>query len=173
VVTPGILKCITGLSKKYGFKIFGDSQSSSQIGNILKFQDFDLLTPTEKEARIALGDKYSGLEALGTNLIKQTKSKNVLVKLNADGFIAFHKTENKLFLKTQHFPALNPHPVDVVGAGDSLLTGTAVSMCAGADLFESSAIGAVTAAIAVGKMGNIPVTAEEIRNYFREKLVMK
>jgi len=163
VITPKILEHISQLSKKRKIKLFGDVQSSSQIGNVAKFKNYYLIKPTEKEARIALDDKYSGIEGLGNNLLSVTKAQNMILSLGPEGFIAFKTTDNKNFVKTQHFPALNPSPVDVVGAGDSLLTALAVASCAGADIMEAAAIGAFMASIAVGKVGNIPVKIEEIK----------
>ncbi|HPG59567.1 MAG TPA: PfkB family carbohydrate kinase [Candidatus Wallbacteria bacterium] len=162
VITPKILDHISTLAKKYKTKLFGDVQSSSQIGNVAKFKNYYLIKPTEKEARIALDDKYSGIERLGNNLLSATGSQNMVLSLGPEGFIAFKTTEIKNFTRTQHFPALNPSPVDVVGAGDSLLTALSVASCAGADIMEAAAIGALMASIAVGKVGNIPVKIEEI-----------
>jgi rfaE bifunctional protein kinase chain/domain len=163
MITPKILEHISVLAEKYNLKLFGDVQSSSQIGNVSKFHNYYLLTPTEKEARIALDDRYSGIEFIGTNLIKKTNAKNLVLTLSSEGFVSFQRTENEFYLKSQHFPALNPTPIDVVGAGDSLLTGMAVSSCAGADLMEASAIGAVVASIAVNKIGNVPITLDEVK----------
>jgi rfaE bifunctional protein kinase chain/domain len=168
LISPNIIRNLTGISKKNNIKLFGDSQSSSQIGNIEKFKDFYLLTPTEKEARIALNDKYNGLEYIGNNLLRLTNSKNIILKLNSKGFIAFESTENKYFVKTQFFPALNPCPVDVVGAGDSLLTGLAASICIGANLMEASAIGVVVASLAVSKMGNVAINNSEVLKCLKE-----
>ncbi|HNR86849.1 MAG TPA: PfkB family carbohydrate kinase [Spirochaetota bacterium] len=165
MITPRILDHLTHLQESHAVKLFGDVQSSSQIGNVAKFINYYCLTPTEKEARIALEDKYSGLEAIGANLVKKTGAKNIILKLGSEGFIAFEGTQDEFFFKTQHFPALNPNPVDVVGAGDSLLTGLAVSCCVGASLMEASAIASVVASIAIGKMGNIPITVGEVKNY--------
>ena len=68
VITPKIISKIIELSKKYNLKIFGDTQCSSQIGLITKFKNFTLLCPNEKEARIALQDKDSGLESYNSNI---------------------------------------------------------------------------------------------------------
>jgi len=163
VITPRILEHISQLAKKYKIKLFGDVQSSSQIGNVAKFKNYYIIKPTEKEARIALDDKYSGIERIGNNLLAMTCAQNMILSLGPEGFIAFKTTENKNFVKTQLFPALNPSPVDVVGAGDSLLTALSVASCAGADIMEASTIGTIMASIAVGKIGNIPVKIEEIK----------
>ena len=166
VITPKILQYISGISKKYNIKLFGDSQTSSQIGDILKFKDYFLITPSEQEARLALGDKYSGLETIGNELMKRTDVENIALTLSSEGFIIFKNTKN-MFVKTQHFPSLNTFPIDIVGAGDALLSGMALSICAGANIMEASVIGSVVGAIAVSKMGNIPVKINEVREFLK------
>ena len=56
VITENIIKKVLELSKKYKLKILGDVQCSSQFGLVTKFKGFNLITPNEKEARLALQD---------------------------------------------------------------------------------------------------------------------
>ncbi|HBG48340.1 MAG TPA: ADP-heptose synthase [Cyanobacteria bacterium UBA9971] len=170
VITPNLIKNISKIAELKNIKLFGDSQSSSQIGDILKFNNFDLITPTEREARIALGDKHSGLEKIGTTLVEKLNLKNLVLTLGENGFISYQNiSENEdKFLQTQHFNALNVNPVDVMGAGDSLLSGLVLGLCAGANLMEASVIGAGIASIAVSKVGNIPIKLEELKKWIQE-----
>ena len=85
--------------------IFGDVQCSSQVGLITRFKNCTLLCPNEKEARIAMQDKDSGLEKLSQSLIKITKTERLIMKLGAEGFIAYDNSVEKI--KTQSFPALS------------------------------------------------------------------
>lgn len=167
IITQNILSYISKISKQKNIKLFGDVQSSSQIGNVLKFNGYYMLKPNEKEARIALDDKYSGLEVLGTNLINKTNSNNLVLTLAGHGFISFGKTDDEYFIRTQHFPALNPTPIDVMGAGDSMIAGLSVSSCSGASLMQASAISAIIAGIVVSKMGNVPIKLEEVKSYIK------
>lgn len=168
VITPKIIEHLSYVSRRYNLKLFGDVQSSSQIGNVCKFKNFDLLTPTEREARIALDDTYNGLEMLGANLLHKTNSKNVVITLADKGIISFKRIEGRDFLKNQHFPALSANPIDVLGAGDSLLVGFALGLCAGANLMEASVIASGVASIEVNKVGNTPVKSDEFKNWMKE-----
>ncbi|EMJ92085.1 PfkB family carbohydrate kinase [Leptospira alstonii] len=167
VVTPRILSEIRSIAKENDIRLFGDLQCSSQVGNVAKFEDFDLLCPTEREARIALSNHEDGVEWIANTLLEKTRSKNLLVKLGADGFIAYSNDIPGGFNKKEHFPALVSNPVDVAGAGDSLLAAIATSMCSGATLMEASIIGACMAALAVQTVGNIPVSHQKLENYIR------
>ena len=167
VITPRILKVIKEQSVKNNLFLFGDLQCSSQVGNVAKFKNFHLLCPTEREARIALGSQDEGLEQLANSLIKRTSTRNLILKLGAAGFIVY-ENQKEGFINRQHFPALNPNPVDVTGAGDSLLTALAVGICAGIPLMQSSAIGACLAKIAVQTVGNFPVSRQKLQNCLDE-----
>ena len=161
-ITKNLLKKLLELSKKHKVKLFGDLQCSSQIGSILQLKEFDLICPTEREARIALGDNESGLEWLAQTLQKKTKTKELLIKMGNEGFIAYAKKNVKDLSARQHFPALSVNPIDVTGAGDSLLAAMSVSLCAGANLMEASAIGTCMAFLTVQNVGNRPVSKESL-----------
>ncbi len=166
VITQNILDFIIKLSKQFNIKLYGDLQCSSQAGKVSKFSDFDLITPTEKESRIALDDNESGVEWVATTLLKNTNSKNMLMKLGSDGFIAYSKN----LIDRQDFPALSVNPVDVTGAGDSLFAVMSVSLSSGANLIEASVIGTCMASLAVKDIGNTPITNDRLNQYIYEVL---
>ena len=166
VITQNILDFIIKLSKQFNIKLYGDLQCSSQAGKVSKFRDFDLITPTEKESRIALDDNESGVEWVATTLLKNTNSKNMLMKLGSDGFIAYSKN----LIDRQDFPALSVNPVDVTGAGDSLFAVMSVSLSSGANLIEASVIGTCMASLAVKEIGNTPITNDRLNQYIYEVL---
>jgi rfaE bifunctional protein kinase chain/domain len=163
VITQNILDKIIKLSKKFNIKLFGDLQCSSQIGKVTKFNDFDLITPTEKESRIALDDNESGIEWIANTLLKTTNSKNILLKLGSDGFIAYTYNNDKS-IQRQNFPALTANPIDATGAGDSLFAAMSVSLSSGFGLIEASVIGTCMASIAVKEVGNIPITKHKLNS---------
>ena len=55
-------------AKRHGVLLAADSQSSSQVGDISRFRGMDLLTPTEREARIATRNHEDGLVVLAENI---------------------------------------------------------------------------------------------------------
>ncbi len=93
VITPRIINKVHELANKYNLSLFGDLQCSSQIGSILKFKDFSLLCPNEREARIALHEKDLDLEALSLKIINETNSDKLIMKLGSDGFISYEKNK--------------------------------------------------------------------------------
>jgi len=167
VITPNILNSIISLSEEFNLKLFGDLQCSSQTGKVTKFIGFELITPTERESRITLNDNESGIEWIANTLLKRTDSKNILVKLGSDGFIAYN---NKKPTQRQNFPALTANAVDASGAGDSLFAAMSVSLSSGASLMEASVIGTCMASLSVKKVGNIPITNDRLEQYLSEIL---
>lgn len=164
VITNRILDVLQELSKSQGLKLFGDLQCSTQVGNVSKFQNFNLITPTEKEARVALGNKDDGIEQIANSVMQKTNSNNLIVKMGAEGFIAYGIKEGEL-INRQHFPALCPNPVDVTGAGDSLFACLAIGLCSGISLMVSSALGACMASLAVQNVGNLPISNEQLNQF--------
>jgi rfaE bifunctional protein kinase chain/domain len=169
VITPRVLKTITELAVKHSLFVFGDLQCSSQVGNVSKFKNFDLICPTERESRIALATQDEGVEWVAKTLMSKTNSRNLVLKLGGDGFIAY-ETELDGFISRQHFPALSINPVDVSGAGDALLAALSVGLCSGSTLMQASAIGAGMSSLVVKQVGNIPVSNEQLKNYLNKIL---
>jgi rfaE bifunctional protein kinase chain/domain len=152
------------LAKNNKIMMSADSQSSSQIGDISKFKDMNLITPTEREARISTRNHEDGLVVLADKLRKQANADNIILKMGEEGvLIHINKDEtNKLF--TDRIPALNNNPVDVAGAGDSLLITSSISLACGANIWESALLGSIAASIQVGRVGNTPLQLSELLN---------
>ena len=62
-----------------------DSQSSSQFGDVGKYREIDLITPTEHEARLSTRNTEDGLVVLADQLLSITKSRNIILKLGREG----------------------------------------------------------------------------------------
>ena len=65
-------------------------------------------------------------------------------------------------LRTDRLPAFNLSPKDVAGAGDSFFMGSAMALRVGADIWQSSYLGALTAALQVSRVGNTALTVAEL-----------
>ncbi len=138
-----------------------DSQSSSQLGDVSRFKNMELITPTEREARLALRDFDSGLAFLSETLINKTIAKNIIITLGNEGLL-IHTSDNEEKYLTDRLPALNTSPKDVAGAGDSFLVCCSLSLAVGANIWKSSYLGSLAAACQVGRIGNIPITTKDI-----------
>jgi rfaE bifunctional protein kinase chain/domain len=140
-----------------------DSQCSSQVGDISRFKNMYLLTPTEHEARISVRDNESGLVILAEKIRNKANAKNLLLKIGEDGVLVHAEAEKNSGWVTDRIPALNKSPKDVAGAGDSMLITVAMSLASGANIWESAALGSIAAAVQVGRVGNIPLSVSELK----------
>lgn len=169
VVTPRVLEVAQQLAERHGLLLFGDLQCSSQVGSISRFQNFSLLCPNERELRLALQDKDSGLESLSQQLLEQSQCERLVVKLAGEGFIAYDRTAEGRIV-SQPFPALSVNPLDVAGAGDSVLAVLATGLASGQAMMPTAALACCMASLAVETMGNTPISAEALQNNLEEVL---
>ena len=160
VLSKNLIKNIITLAKKNGVLMAADSQSSSQVGDISKFEDMTLVTPTEREIRLSLNDFESGLVVLSDKLADKARAKYIFTTLGAEGVMIYNNSKDELL--TDNINALSNIVKDVSGAGDSLLTCSAMALCVGASVWESAYLGSIAAAIQVSRVGNIPIKKDEI-----------
>jgi sugar/nucleoside kinase (ribokinase family) len=140
-----------------------DSQVASRWGNITDFQDFDLITPNEREARFALGDQDSGIRPLASNIYDASRCKLLILKLGERGVLACcnadHESLDSFFVIDSFVDRL----VDAVGAGDALLAYATLAMLAVREPAIATILGTMAAAVECECDGNVPVTADDLR----------
>jgi rfaE bifunctional protein kinase chain/domain len=152
---------ITAFCTRRNIVTAADSQASSQLANVARFSSMNLLTPTEHEARLSMQDSQSGLVVLAESLRRKSRAQHVILTLGSEG-VVIHSPSAEGSLPDDRLPALNDRPRDVSGAGDCLLAATALSLAAGADIWQSAYLGSMAAACQVGRLGNLPLDAEEL-----------
>jgi rfaE bifunctional protein kinase chain/domain len=155
-----IIDGITEVAAQRGVMIAADSQASSQLSDISRFKGTSLVTPTEREARLALRDTDSGLAVLAEQLQKRARAKNVIVTLGAEGLLLHAKKAGTY--QTDRLPAFNTAPVDVAGAGDSFFACVSLGVCAGFDVWQCAYLGSIAAACQVSRVGNTPLTLHDL-----------
>ena len=140
-----------------------DSQVASRWGNILEFQNFDLITPNEREARFSLADQDSGVRPLAHKLFTQANCKALILKLGDRGIITYRSnkpSDYRAFFTVDSFADI---VVDAVGAGDALLAFATLAKIATGDDLIAAILGSFAAAIECEHDGNIPVSLDAIR----------
>jgi rfaE bifunctional protein kinase chain/domain len=155
-----LVDAISAKARAAGVMVAADSQASSQLGDVSRFKEMALITPTEHEARLALNDFESGLAAVGERLITKARAEHLVITLGAEGVLINAMRDG--VLRTDRLPAFNPSPKDVAGAGDSFFMGSAMALCVGADIWQSSYLGALAAALQVSRVGNSALTVAEL-----------
>ncbi len=136
-----------------------DSQVASRWGNITDFKRFDIIFPNEREARFCLADQDSSISSLCRRLLKDSKCKNLILKLGEKGLFGVKGNNAKYSFA---LPSYTTSLKDPVGAGDSLLAYTTLSFLTGSKLAEAALLGSLAAGIACEHDGNIPVSQNKI-----------
>lgn len=144
-----------------------DSQVSNRWGNILDFKKFDILFPNEKEARFSLADQESSLRPLGQAVLKQSRAKNLILKLSEKGAMFFKKKgyNRGEFASLDSFAK---NVIDGVGSGDALLSSASLTYAITRNLAMSIIIGSFSAAIACANKGNNPIHKRDLINFIKE-----
>jgi rfaE bifunctional protein kinase chain/domain len=155
-----LVDAIATKARGKGVMLAADSQASSQLGDISRFKDMVLITPTEREARLALNDFENGLAAVGERLVAKARAENLVITLGAEGMLINTMYDGEL--STDRLPAFNLSPKDVAGAGDSFFLSSAMALRVGADIWQSSYLGGLAAALQVSRVGNSPLTVAEL-----------
>ena len=160
ILTQTLIDNITSLGQQHDTYMVADSQSSSQVGDIGKFKNMTLVTPTEKEIRLSLNDFESGLVVLSDKLSQKTSPKYIFTTLASEGVMLYNNKSDELL--TDNINALGEIVKDVSGAGDSLLTCSSMALCVGANIWQSAYLGSLSSAIQISRVGNIPIQKDEI-----------
>lgn len=147
-------------AKERGILMAADSQASSQLSDISRFRHMDLITPTEREARLAVRDFDSGLAFLCEELCAKAQTKNVVITLGSEGLLLWASKDGQY--RADRLPAFNTLPKDPAGAGDSLFTSMALALASGIDAWQSAYIGGLVAACQVSRVGNSPLSLADL-----------
>jgi rfaE bifunctional protein kinase chain/domain len=139
-----------------------DSQVASRWGNIIDFQDFDLITPNEREARFALGDQDSGVRPLAASLYDAARCKTLILKLGDKGVLTCRHGEPEARDSFFVVDSFVDHLVDGVGAGDALLAYATLGMLATKSHVIATIVGVMAAACECERDGNVPIAVEDV-----------
>ncbi len=161
-VPQPLVNAISGMAALRNIMMAADSQASSQYSDVSRFRGVSLITPTEREARLALRDFESGLVTIGQQLREVTKVENVVITLGSEGLLLLGEKDGDLH--TDRLPAFNIAPKDPAGAGDSFFTCASLALCAGVSIWDSAYLGSLAAACQVSRVGNIPLTTDDLIN---------
>ena len=165
VITAGLLDRVLPALRRRVPVLAADV--SGRHGDLLRFRGVDLLCPSEPTARRAQADSAGGLGAVAWNLLNATAARQAIVTLGKQGLVTFERNPESAAerLHSEYLPALSPQAVDPLGCGDALLATATLALCAGGSLPAAALLGSIAAAVEVREMGNVPVTADRIRQH--------
>ena len=142
---------------------------SGMRSNLLHFKDVDLLCPTERILRETLHDFTTGINNVVYGLLARTGAKQALVTLGKQGLLVFDQYRARpageaweRALRSEYLPALATQAIDPLGSNDALLAAATLTLAAGGSVHAAAYLGAVAAAFEVQRVGNHPITTEDL-----------
>jgi rfaE bifunctional protein kinase chain/domain/rfaE bifunctional protein nucleotidyltransferase chain/domain len=166
VVSQPLLAEVCPMLRRHVRVMAGDVSGARR--SLLAMRDFDLLTPTERELRSVMGDFEQSLPTVASSVMKELRLANLAVTMGPRGCVVFRPREAKreewfnARLRSEYLPTLAKHAVDPVGAGDAFLATATLMLTVGCSLPQAAYVGSAASAIAIDRLGNLPVTREEL-----------
>jgi bifunctional ADP-heptose synthase (sugar kinase/adenylyltransferase) len=136
------------------------------------FRGFDLLAPSEVEARAATQCFDESLPVVAWRLFAQTGVKHAFLTLGPDGLIACSRRsgadmidprEHLSRVASEHVPSLVGHAIDPLGCGDALLSAATLALTTPTTPLAAAFLGTVAAAAQAQRLGNVAISATDLR----------
>jgi len=126
------------------------SNSGNRGFNVVThYKKADYISLNEPEARLAAQDRKSDIKVIAENLKQKLGSNSISITRGVEGVLCLDKEGT-----SSTIPALNSSSIDRVGAGDSFLAISALSLAKTKDLTLSAFLGSIAAALDIQIVGN-------------------
>ena len=146
------------VANQHGIPVFIDSRF-----RLSEFPRFTSATPNEDEIAQLSGQALTNdqeLETLGAKLRERLGYQSLLVTRGGRGMVLFEADTKPL-----HIEAVGSRqPVDVTGAGDTVIATYALAIASGASFAEAARLANFAGGIVVMKRGTATVSAAELRD---------
>ncbi|MFO0832287.1 MAG: PfkB family carbohydrate kinase [Phycisphaerales bacterium] len=136
------------------------------------FRNFDLLAPSEQEARAAMQCFDESLPVVAWRLFQETGARHAMITLGPDGLVACSRRHRAAAdesghasrVTSEHVPSLVTHALDPLGCGDALLSAATLALASGAPPVAAAFLGTLAAAAEAQRLGNVPTSAADLRS---------
>lgn len=128
--------------------------------NFFEYRNVTVFKPNRKESEEALGRKLTGRESVekaGWDMLKRLEAENLLLTLGEEGMSLFERSGTVTHVSTRAKKV-----ADVSGAGDTVISALTMSMVAGADIREASAIANAAGGVVCGEVGIVPIDRQAL-----------
>jgi len=145
-------------------KIAKEEKIPLLVDSRYRLQDFPggtSATPNQEEAEQILGEKYAETETLAAACVRLREKlgyESLLVTCGNKGMLLIEKDGQPLHLEAVG----SKEPVDVTGAGDTVIAAYALALASGLSFIESANLANHAGGIVVMKKGTASVSADEL-----------
>jgi rfaE bifunctional protein kinase chain/domain len=133
-----------------------------KFNNFLAYMNVNVFKPNRNEVEQVLGIRLDNDDVLldaGRNLLKQLRSKSVLLTLGEHGMVLFEDDGS-----ISRVPTKARNVADVSGAGDTVIASMTMALAAGASMKEAATLANFAGGIVCGYVGIVPVETDELRS---------
>jgi bifunctional ADP-heptose synthase (sugar kinase/adenylyltransferase) len=124
-----------------------------------------------------MNDFGRGLPSVAWDVMDRTQARHMLVTLGKKGLVTFDRqTQDERLpewrgrLRSEYLPALAQRTTDSLGCGDALLTTATLAMAAGGTLMQSAYLGSAAAAVAIERLGNVPLNLDGLHGWLHQRV---
>lgn len=151
VAEQQLLDVIRNAANERGIPLIADSRS-----RLADFKDFTSATPNQEEAEAILGSEFSldGAEVLRSRLGLQ----HLIVTLGSKGMALAERGKPPVVIDVVG----GTQPVDVTGAGDTVIAAFALGLASGLNILEAATVANHAGGIVVMKRGTAVATIDEV-----------
>lgn len=164
VLSKDIIQFCIMYSKVKNIPIFVDPK----IEHFTSYKGVTSMTPNIAEAfggmRKLENRDEKAIENIGKEIVRKLSLKTLIITRSEQGMSVFNKTSNGV--KITHIPTAAKEVFDVTGAGDTVISVTAMAYVVSKDILKSAIIANYAAGIVVSKIGSATVTPQELKRIF-------
>ncbi len=160
VLTRTLLRQFLAEAARRGVPVCVDPKET----HFFSYRGVAVITPNLAEAGAAVGRRLRDLPSIvaaGRYLREELECRGVLITRGEQGMTLFRDEAPPL-----HFPAVATEVFDVTGAGDTVISAFALSLAAGADAPEATAISNHAAGLVIREVGTTVTSAGAVRRSF-------
>ena len=156
-LTPPLLDAVIGEARRARKRVFADPKGADAA----RYRGVFLLKPNRLELGLLTGLPRAATHeetlAAGSRLAASMPGTHILVTEGSEGMTLFADSQ-----PPEHVAPTPRQVFDVTGAGDTVLAVIAMAVTAGASWSQAMQLAAEAAGIAIGRMGSVAVSLENL-----------
>jgi len=156
-LTPPLLEAVIAEARRAGKRVFVDPKGADAV----RYQGAFLLKPNRLELSLLTGlpsGTHAEILAAGSRLAGKMPGTHILVTEGDEGMTLFLETH-----PPEHIASTPRQVFDVTGAGDTVLATITMAVTAGASWSQAMQLATEAAGIAIGKMGSVAVSLNDLQ----------
>ena len=162
VITPGLIEKVVHLAKQYKIPVVVDPKKK----NFLAYKDVTIFKPNLKELKegLKLEEEPHSVEKIeqAAALLQQRLNAEIILATLSDKGIYFRQQIAGMEVLQGHFPAQLRKISDVSGAGDTVVSVTALCAAAGMSLHSIAWLANLAGGIVCEYAGVVPIHKEQL-----------